>query len=129
MRRCRRRRRGCATIPTLFARLSSWRWSDADREPFGDIEDKDGNKLVDGVFTVCTVDNATYQLLPLRPSVEMSSEDAGSAAAAAAAAARQRRQQQQRHSSEVEACSEILHAVCKMLTTMAQTWSSSSAPS
>ena len=95
---------------TLFARLSSWRWSDADREPFGDIEDKDGIEcFVDGVFTVCTVDNATYQPLPLRPSAEMSSEDAGSSSSSGGGSSSVGSvgSSSKGTGSEVEACSEI----------------------
>ena len=50
---------------TLCARLDEWRSSDADREPWGDIESKDAIEcFVDSFFTVCTFDDVTYHPLP-----------------------------------------------------------------
>ena len=49
----------------LRARLDAWRWSERDRNAYGDMEDKDAiEAFVDGSFTVCTVDNMVYQALP-----------------------------------------------------------------
>lgn len=53
---------------TLCARLAAWRSSEDDVGSCGDLEDKDAiETFVDGVFTVCTFDNAAYQKLPLPP--------------------------------------------------------------
>ena len=46
----------------LCARLAAWRSSAEDREPSGDIEAKDAiESFVDSVFTVYTLDNASYR--------------------------------------------------------------------